>query len=135
MRMNRFSVRLFTVETVWRCGRIRRWPRTATCVVFAALTLLTVAAAGPASAEPVSVLAIASSLDQVIDNARNWLVGISSAVATVCLTIAGVRYVIASGDPAEVEKSKSALRAACLGYALAMLAPVIVAVLKSIVGA
>ncbi|MFI7190133.1 pilin [Nocardia nova] len=135
MRMNRFPTPFSTVETVWRHGRTRRWHRTAACVVLVALTLLTVAAAGPASAQPVSLLAIASSLDQVIDNARNWLVGISSAVATVCLTIAGVRYVIASGDPAEVEKSKSALRAACLGYALAMLAPVIVAVLKSIVGA
>ncbi|MFI7189935.1 pilin [Nocardia nova] len=104
---------------------------------MAALAVLTVASAGPAAAQSasVSVLAVASSLDQVIDNARNWLIGISSAVATICLTIAGVRYVIASGDPAEVEKSKSALRAACLGYALAMLAPVIVAVLKSIVGA
>ncbi|WP_258081369.1 pilin [Nocardia nova] len=135
MRMNRFPTPFSTVETVWRHGRTRRWHRAAACVVLVALTLLTVAAAGPASAQPVSLLAIASSLDQVIDNARNWLVGISSAVATVCLTIAGVRYVIASGDPAEVEKSKSALRAACLGYALAMLAPVIVAVLKSIVGA
>ncbi|MDN2497031.1 MULTISPECIES: pilin [Nocardia] len=104
-------------------------------MIAIAAVALTVAAAGPAGAQPVSVLAIASSLEQVIDNARNWLVGISSAVATICLTIAGVRYVIASGDPAEVEKSKSALRAACLGYALAMLAPVIVAVLKSIVGA
>jgi hypothetical protein len=135
MRMNRFPTPFSTVETVRRHGRTLRWHRAAACVVLVALTLLTVAAAGPASAAPVSVLAIASSLDQVIDNARNWLVGISSAVATVCLTIAGVRYVIASGDPAEVEKSKSALRAACLGYALAMLAPVIVAVLKSIVGA
>ncbi|WP_218021186.1 MULTISPECIES: pilin [Nocardia] len=135
MRMNRFPTPFSTVETVGRHGRTRRWHRAAACVVLVALTLLTVAAAGPASAQPVSLLAIASSLDQVIDNARNWLVGISSAVATVCLTIAGVRYVIASGDPAEVEKSKSALRAACLGYALAMLAPVIVAVLKSIVGA
>ncbi|MTE17045.1 hypothetical protein GLP40_30435 [Nocardia sp. CT2-14] len=91
---------------------------------------------GPADAAPqVQVLALADSLDQVLDNLRNWLIGILAGVATVCLTVAGVRYVIASGDPAEIEKAKSALRAACSGYALAMLAPVIVAVLKSIVGA
>ncbi|WP_245007801.1 pilin [Nocardia nova] len=134
MRLNRTPETSPTVPGRKRRGRTRRHVGATVTTVVAAMVVL-VAVAGPASAEPVSVLAIASSLEQVIDNARNWLVGISSAVATVCLTIAGVRYVIASGDPAEIEKSKSALRAACLGYALAMLAPVIVAVLKSIVGA
>ncbi len=52
-----------------------------------------------------------------------------------CLSVAGARYVIGAGDPDEMEKAKSAFRAACLGYALAMLAPLIVAVLTSIVGA
>ncbi|WP_245672267.1 pilin [Nocardia anaemiae] len=94
-------------------------------------------AAGTAAATPPQppVLAIASSLDQVLDNLRNWLIGILAALATVCLTVAGARYLIGAGDPAEMEKAKSAFRAACLGYALAMLAPLIVAVLQSIVGA
>ncbi|NEW36519.1 hypothetical protein GV791_28760 [Nocardia cyriacigeorgica] len=99
--------------------------------------VLPVLAAGSASATPPepSVLAIASSLDQVLDNIRTWLIGILAALATVCLTVAGARYLIGGGDPAETEKAKTAFRAACLGYALAMLAPVIVTVLKSIVGA
>ncbi|WP_228810741.1 pilin [Nocardia otitidiscaviarum] len=91
-------------------------------------------AIGSAAAQPVSVLAIASSLDQVLNNLRNWIVGILALIATVCLTIGGVRYLICSGDPGEVERSKVALKAACIGYALAMLAPVVVEVLKSIVG-
>ncbi|MBF6456041.1 hypothetical protein HGA13_17595 [Nocardia speluncae] len=94
-----------------------------------------VVTAGAAAADPVVVLAIAESFDQVLDNIRNWLVGILAGLATVCVTVGGARYVLASGDPGEVEKSKTALRAACIGYGLAMLAPVIVAVLKSIVGA
>lgn len=107
----------------------------AATTVFATVALAVVVAAGSAAAEPTSVLAIAESFDQVLDNIRNWLVGILAGLATVFLTIGGARYVLASGDPGEVEKSKTALRAACLGYGLAMLAPVIVAVLKSIVGA
>ncbi|WP_306358327.1 MULTISPECIES: pilin [unclassified Nocardia] len=99
-------------------------------VVLAGVVLA--AAAGPASAQP--VLAVAGSFDEVLNNLRNWIVGILALIATVCLTIGGTRYLICSGDPGEVERAKVALRAACIGYALAMLAPVVVAVLKSIVG-
>ena len=50
------------------------------------------------------------------------------------LTIGGVRYLAARQDPGEVERAKGALRAAAIGYGLAILAPVIVTVLKSLVG-
>ncbi|WP_306356762.1 MULTISPECIES: pilin [unclassified Nocardia] len=91
-------------------------------------------ATGSAAAQPISNLAIAPSLDAVLTNLRNWLVGILALIATVCLTVGGARYLICAGDPSEVERAKSALKAACIGYALAMLAPVVVEVLKSIVG-
>lgn len=99
-----------------------------------AVLVVLVLAAGPAEAAAPPVQ-IASSLDQVLDNLRNWMVGILGALATVCLTFAGARYVIASGDPGELEKAKGALRAACVGYVLAMLAPLVVAVLKAFVAA
>jgi hypothetical protein len=41
---------------------------------------------------------------------------------------------MAGGDPAEVEKAKTAFKSAGIGYALAILAPVVVTVLKSLVG-
>ena len=120
-----------------RTPRARSWP--AILAVTLTLAVVLVAVAGSASAAPApapgAVLAVAGTLDQVLDNLRNWLIGILAALATVCLTVAGARYLIGAGDPAEQEKAKSALRAACLGYALAMLAPVIVEVLKQIVGA
>jgi len=50
------------------------------------------------------------------------------------LTIGGVRYLMAGGDPAEVQKAKIALRSAAIGYGLAVLAPVIVTILKSLTG-
>ncbi|MGW0252174.1 pilin [Nocardia goodfellowii] len=113
----------------------RRWSRLLVAVAVAVALLAL--AAGSASAAPpaTSVLAVASSLDEVLDNARNWLVGILATLATLCLTVAGARYLLGAGDPSETEKAKTAFRNACLGYALAILAPVFVAILKNILGA
>jgi hypothetical protein len=111
-----------------RAGRCR-----AALIMIGACVAL-VAVAGSAAAQPISNLAIAESVEEVLNNLRNWVVGILATVATVCLTVGGARYLICSGDPGEVEKAKSALRAAMIGYCLALLAPVIVGVLKSIVG-
>lgn len=85
-------------------------------------------------ADPPSSWAVAT-IPQVITNLRNWIVGILAALATLFLTFGGLRYLMAGGDPGEVESAKRALRAAAVGYGLAILAPVIVTVLKGIVGA
>jgi hypothetical protein len=76
----------------------------------------------------------ADSVSQVIGNTTLWLTGILAGLATLFLTLGGVRYLLAGGDPAEVEKAKTAVKSAAIGYALAILAPVIVTVLKSLVG-
>jgi hypothetical protein len=74
-------------------------------------------------------------LNAVIDNLRNVIVGLLVALATLFLTVAGVRYILAGGDPGEVEAAKKGLRYAALGYGIAALAPLLVTVLKGIVGA
>ena len=74
------------------------------------------------------------SIAQVIGNTTAWIIGILAGVATLFLTIGGLRYLMAGGDPGEVEKAKSAFKSAAIGYGLAVLAPVIVTVLKSLVG-
>ncbi|HTZ44874.1 MAG TPA: pilin [Jatrophihabitans sp.] len=81
------------------------------------------------------VVALAGSVDDVLNNIRNWIMGILAGLATVFLTIGGVRYVMAAGDPGEVAKAKIAFKSAAIGYALAALAPLVVTVLKGIVGA
>ncbi|WP_326728051.1 pilin [Streptomyces phaeochromogenes] len=88
-----------------------------------------------AAAEPVQVLALAESVDAVLDNIRDWIMGILAGLATVFLSLGGVRYVMANGDPGEVEKAKTAFKSAGWGYGLAALAPLVVEVLKGIVGA
>jgi len=55
-------------------------------------------------------------------------------VATLFLIIGAGRYVIAGGDPGEVERAKLAIKSAMFGYALALLAPVLLTVLRGIVG-
>lgn len=97
--------------------------------------MLVIASGAAAHAETVQVLALAGSVDELLTNVRNWLMGILAGLATVFLSIGGVRYVMGGGDPGEIEKAKSAFRAAGFGYALAALAPLVVTVLKGIVGA
>ncbi|WFE38025.1 pilin [Micromonospora sp. WMMD998] len=116
---------------------VRRPPRGRPRTVRAVLLLLNAAAVTAAlvavptvawAAEPAAVVLAAESIQQVANNIRTWLVGILVAVATLFLTVGGLRYLAANGDPGEVEKAKLALRSAAIGYALALLAPLFVTI-------
>jgi hypothetical protein len=101
-------------------------------LVAAALSVtLVVVASGPAFADSSGS---GPTLNGVISNLTNWIVGILAGVATLFLTIGGLRYLTAGGDPGQVEKAKTALKSAVVGYALAVLAPLLVSILASIVG-
>ena len=117
------------VATSRRTRLLRRLPAVAVGATVVSAGLLVVFAP-PAFAATVS--ASAPSLTSVIDNLRNWLVGILAAVATLFLTIGGLRYLTAGGDPGQVEKAKTALKSAAIGYALAALAPLLVSILVSL---
>lgn len=108
-----------------RCGR---------AVLFAELVVAAMVLSATAAHADTVVLAVVDSVEQVLTNIRNWLMGILALLATVFLTIGGVRRVFGGGDPGEQEKAKEAFKAAGIGYTLAMLAPVVVSVLKGIVG-
>ncbi len=86
-----------------------------------------------AAAPSVGMLAV-KTLPEVINGLRNWVMGILSAVATLLLVIGGLRYMTAAGDPAAIEQAKGSFKAALTGYALAVLAPVILQVLQGILG-
>jgi hypothetical protein len=114
----------------------RRVQLIAQLVVLVVLVLLASDISAQADGNTATVvLAIAGSVDEVLTNIRNWLMGILAALATVFLTIGGVRRVFGGGDPGEQEKAKEAFKAAGIGYGLAALAPLVVTVLKGIVGA
>ncbi len=110
----------------------RRAPGTArrlAAIVLVAVALLVVLAS-PAYAAGGGT----QTLSGLVSNLTTWIVGILAGVATLFLTIGGLRYLTAGGDPGQVEKAKSALKSAAVGYALAILAPLIVSILASLVG-
>ena len=73
-------------------------------------------------------------IPQVIDGITGWVMGILALVATMFLAIGGLRYMAAGGDPAQLEQAKGNFKSALVGYALAVLSPVILQVLQGILG-
>jgi len=116
-----------------RCGSASRRRRVAASLLWTAGCVAT-GLVVPGVAEASTLLAEAQSLNQVIANLRNVLVGLLVGLATLFATIGGVRYILAGGDPGEVEAAKKTLRYAAIGYSVAVLAPVLVKLLQSIVG-
>ena len=110
--------------------RGRRLTRTLRLLTTAVVTALIVAtgtsAAHAAPTEPQIVVLAVESIDQVVNNIRLWLVGILAGWATLCLTVGFLRYT--SGEPGEIERGKMAFRSAAIGYAGALLAPLIVTI-------
>lgn len=96
----------------------------------AATVTVALASASPAYAADVGT----QRLTTILNNATGWLVGILATLATLFLTVGGVRYLMAGGDPGEIEKAKGSFKSAVLGYALAALAPIVVLIVKGILG-
>ena len=83
---------------------------------------------------PSPATAASGELTAVIDSIRTWVAGILAALATLFLTVGGVRYLIANGNPRAMEEGKAAIRSALIGYALAALAPLFVDILRKVLG-
>jgi hypothetical protein len=97
------------------------------------MSTLTVLSDLAAAADP-QLLAAPKSIEQVIDGITGWIMGIIAVVATMFLVIGGLRYMAAGGDPAQVEQAKGNFKSALVGYALAVLSPVVLQVLQGILG-
>jgi hypothetical protein len=108
---------------------IRRSGRAVASAIAGIAIVLLSASPAYAAADPGT-----AQLKTILNNATSWLVGILATVATLFLTLGGIRYLMAGGDPGEVEKAKGSVRSAIIGYALAALAPIVVTIVKSILG-
>ena len=106
--------------------KIRTFARSGPLVGAAGATacVLTILLAVPAFA--------ASDLNTVIDSVRDWVAGLLIALATLFLTVSGVRYLTAQGNPRAVEEAKAGIKAALIGYGLAALAPTLVSILQKV---
>lgn len=107
-------------------NRLLRLARAALIASVAAL-LITATVAAPASA--------ATDINGVLESIRTWVAGVLAALATLFLTIGGVRYLIANGNPRAVEEGKAAIKSALIGYGLAALAPMFIDILRRVIGA
>lgn len=119
-------------------GLVRATRRAGLLLTATAVAALADVAPASASSGPLTVMGpvlAVKTLPEVISGLTGWVVGILAITATLFLTVGGLRYLIAGGDPGEVEKAKTALKSAAVGYALALLAPVIVDILKQLLGA
>lgn len=97
-------------------------------------TAAAVAVSVPAYAADSPMIEAANSLPVIVNNITEWIIGMLVGVATLFLTIGGLRRLAAGGDPGEVEKANSAFRSALIGYALAVLAPVLLAIVSGWIG-
>lgn len=100
-------------------------PRAALCT--GAIALVTLALGTPAYAAP-------GDINTVIDSIRLWVAGLLAGLATLFLTVGGVRYLAANGNPRAAEDGKAAIRSALVGYAIAALSPMFVDILRKVLG-
>ena len=112
----------------------RRFVATTLLATAATLVVICLTAAGPAEAAAGPAMAV-KTLPEVINSATAWIVGILATLGVFFFTVGGLRYMAAAGDPSEVEKAKGAFKGAAIGFALAVLAPVLMNIVKQIVGA
>jgi hypothetical protein len=91
-------------------------------VVFLELDLAAQAAATPGD------------INAVIDSIRLWMAGLLAGLATLFLTVGGVRYLAANGNPRAAEEGKAAIKSALVGYAIAALSPLFVDILRKVLG-
>lgn len=118
-----------------RAQRSRLARRVVRAAVVAATAVVSVTVPRAAWADPgTPVYLAAKSLPEVVSGLQSWIMGILAAVATLFLVLAGVYWATAGGDPAQVDKAKGALKNALIGYGLAVLAPILLEVVKGIVG-
>jgi hypothetical protein len=109
--------------------------RRAAVAAHAATVVLILSVPTAAFADPSGPMYLAAnSLPTVIANLQTWIMGILAALATLFLVLGGVYWATAGGDPAQVDKAKGAFKNALIGYGLAVLAPVLLQVVKGIVG-
>ena len=75
------------------------------------------------------------SIVEILNRLRDTLMLVIGSLSLVMLTVGGIRYVTAGGDESGVKGAKQTVKHALLGLAVAILAPVLIQVIKTIVGA
>jgi hypothetical protein len=130
----------------WTGGSARRWARRGVerCWRPALAAVIGVAVAGLFASPSLASWAKGSCtagqqadldrINQILSNLRWWMLGVLAGLATVFLTVGAVRYLLAGGEPGELERAKLTMKSAAVGYGLAVLTPLALSILQSVVG-
>ena len=74
------------------------------------------------------------SIVEILNRVRDMLMLVIGSLSLVMLTVGGIRYVTAGGDKDGVNGAKQTVKHALLGLGVAILAPVLIQVIKTILG-
>lgn len=74
------------------------------------------------------------SIVDILNRVRDMLMLVIGSLSLVMLTVGGIRYVAAGGDKEGVMGAKQTVKYALLGLGVAILAPVFIQLVKTIVG-
>ena len=74
------------------------------------------------------------SITDILNRIRDMLMLVIGSLSLVMLTVGGIRYVTAGGDEDGVKGAKKTVQHALLGLAVAILAPVLIQIIKTILG-
>ncbi len=74
-----------------------------------------------------------SELRQVVNRIRLVIIALASALGTLFLTIAAVRWLAANGEPGQIDGAKRALTGTAVGYGIAVLATVLMDIVEWVV--
>ncbi|RKS06030.1 hypothetical protein DFP74_1651 [Nocardiopsis sp. Huas11] len=96
----------------------RAW-RTGGCVLGAVLALVVIAAA-PAWADLGDAHFFAYQLKDVIRRLTRLGQALAVSVATLFIVVAGLRWMMAGGEPGEIDKAKRGFQSAAIGYGIAI---------------
>jgi hypothetical protein len=74
------------------------------------------------------------SIADILNRVRDMLMLVIGSLSLVMLTVGGIRYVTAGGDKEGVHNAKQTVQHALLGLGVAILAPVLIQVIKAVLG-
>ena len=74
------------------------------------------------------------SIVDILNRVRDMLMLVIGSLSLVMLTVGGIRYVAAGGDKDGVNGAKQTVKHALFGLGVAILAPVLIQIIKTILG-
>jgi Type IV secretion system pilin len=114
----------------WR--RILSWSAAAAGLAAGSLAVLVLLPDVALAQTPAPQAAV---LNGIITRLQQVVVGLAASLATLFLSIGGVRYLFAGEDPEQISRAKKSFRGAAIGYGVAALSGTLFALLRYIVGA